>query len=62
MTTQIISEGTVGRKIGISDFFTKPTNLYNLDSFLQMTRKEIIKHSGTISHKQALEKADTKYE
>ncbi|MCF8352548.1 MAG: virulence RhuM family protein [Bacteroidales bacterium] len=62
ISTQIISDGTVGRKIGISDFSTKPMYLDNLDAFLKMTRKDILKHSGTISHKQALEKAHTEYQ
>lgn len=33
-----------------------------LDTFLKMTRKEILKHAGTISHKQALDKAHTEYQ
>lgn len=33
-----------------------------LDTFLKMTRKEILNHAGTISHKQALEKAHTEYQ
>jgi hypothetical protein len=33
-----------------------------LDSFLKMTRKEILNHAGTVSHKQALEKANTEYQ
>jgi len=32
-----------------------------LDSFLTMTGKEILQHSGKISHQQALEKAHTEY-
>ena len=32
-----------------------------LDSFLKMTRKDILKGSGTISHKKALEKAHEEY-
>ena len=32
-----------------------------LDTFLKMTRKDILNHAGTISHKQALEKAHTEY-
>lgn len=32
-----------------------------LDTFLKMTRKEILSHSGTISHKEALEKAYSEY-
>ena len=33
-----------------------------LDSFLKMTRKEILNHSGKISHEQALQKAHAEYE
>lgn len=33
-----------------------------LDSFLKMTRKDILKGSGTISHKEALEKAYKEYD
>ncbi len=33
-----------------------------LDTFLKMTRKDILNHAGTISHKQALEKAHTEYQ
>mgnify|MGYP004627856287 FL=1 len=32
-----------------------------LDSFLKMTRKDILKDSGTISHEKALEKAHKEY-
>lgn len=32
-----------------------------LDSFLQLTGKEILNHSGTISHEQAVEKAHLEY-
>lgn len=33
-----------------------------LDSFLKMTRKDILKGSGTISHEKALEKAHVEYD
>ena len=33
-----------------------------LDSFLKITRKDILKGSGTISHKKALEKAHREYD
>ncbi len=33
-----------------------------LDTFLTMTNKEILQHSGSISHKQAIEKAHIEYE
>ncbi len=33
-----------------------------LDTFLKMTRKDILNHAGTISHKRALEKAHTEYQ
>ena len=33
-----------------------------LDSFLKMTRKDILKGTGTISHKEALYKAHKEYE
>lgn len=33
-----------------------------LDTFLNMTRKDILNHSGTISHNQALEKAHKEYD
>jgi hypothetical protein len=33
-----------------------------LDTFLKMTRKDILNHGGTVSHKQALDKAHTEYE
>jgi hypothetical protein len=33
-----------------------------LDSFLKMTRKEILNHSGKISHEQALQKAHAEYD
>ena len=36
--------------------------LKQLDSFLTMTGKEILQHSGKISHQQAVEKAHTEYE
>jgi hypothetical protein len=33
-----------------------------LDDFLKMTGKEILNHSGTISHNQAIEKAKTEFD
>jgi hypothetical protein len=33
-----------------------------LDTFLKMTNKDILQHSGTISHKKAIEKAYSEYE
>ena len=33
-----------------------------LDSFLKMTKKDILEHAGSISHQQALEKAHSEYE
>ncbi|HED37134.1 MAG TPA: cell filamentation protein Fic [Ignavibacteria bacterium] len=33
-----------------------------IDSFLKMTNKEILQHSGTISHQKAMEKAHSEYE
>jgi len=33
-----------------------------LDAFLKMTNKDILQHSGTISHQQAIEKAHREYE
>jgi len=36
--------------------------LARLDDFLKMTGKEILNHSGTISHNQAIEKAKTEYD
>ncbi len=33
-----------------------------LDDFLQMSGREILKHAGTVSHEQALEKARQEYE
>ncbi len=33
-----------------------------LDSFLKMTRKDILNNSGTISHEKALEKAHEEYD
>ena len=33
-----------------------------LDSFLNMTRKDILNHKGKVSHKQALEKAHKEYD
>ncbi len=33
-----------------------------LDVFLKMTNKEILQHSGTVSHKKAIEKAHNEYE
>lgn len=33
-----------------------------LDSFLKMTNKETLQHSGTISHQEAIEKAHSEYE
>ena len=33
-----------------------------LDTFLKMTRKDILDHAGTVSHKQALEKAHSEYQ
>jgi len=36
--------------------------IVQLDSFLKMTNKEILQHSGTISHQKAIEKAHSEYE
>ena len=33
-----------------------------LDTFLQLTGKEILQHAGTVSHKDAIEKAHLEYE
>jgi hypothetical protein len=33
-----------------------------LDTFLKMTKKDILKHTGSISHQQALQKAHSEYE
>jgi hypothetical protein len=33
-----------------------------LDVFLKMTNKDILQHSGTISHHRAIEKAHSEYE
>jgi hypothetical protein len=33
-----------------------------LDTFLNMTNKEILQHSGAISHQKAIEKAHSEYE
>ena len=33
----------------------------SLDEFLKMTGKEILNHSGTISHQQAIDKAKEEY-
>ncbi len=33
-----------------------------LDTFLKMTNKNILQHSGTISHQKAIEKAHNEYE
>ena len=33
-----------------------------LDSFLKMTNKDILQHSGSISHQKAIEKAHSEYE
>lgn len=33
-----------------------------LDSFLKLTKKDVLNHAGTISHKQALQKAHSEYE
>lgn len=33
-----------------------------LDSFLKMTKKEVLSHAGSISHEKALQKAHTEYE
>ncbi len=33
-----------------------------LDTFLKMTRKDILNHAGTVSHKQALEKANIEFQ
>ena len=33
-----------------------------LDSFLKMTKKEVLSNAGSISHKQALQKAHSEYE
>lgn len=40
---------------------TMKDRISELDSFLTMTRKDILTHSGTVSHKQALEKAHKEY-
>lgn len=36
--------------------------IQELDSFLKMTRKDILNNAGTISHEQALEKAHQEYD
>ena len=36
--------------------------LKQLDTFLKMTNKDILQHSGTISHQKAIEKAHSEYE
>ena len=41
---------------------TKKDWIDELDSFLKMTRKEILKDSGQISHEQALKKAHAEYD
>ena len=33
-----------------------------LDNFLQLTKKDVLNHAGTISHQQALQKAHSEYE
>ena len=33
-----------------------------LDSFLRMTNKDILKHSGTVSHQKAIERAHKEYD
>ena len=33
-----------------------------LDGFLKMTNKEILQHSGTVTHQEAIEKAHAEYE
>ena len=33
-----------------------------LDNFLQLTKKDVLSHAGTISHQQALKKAHSEYE
>ena len=33
-----------------------------LDSFLKMTRKDILNNKGTVSHEEALKKAHTEYD
>ena len=55
------------RKIGNSDFSTKPTMymkdwIIKLDDFLKMTGKNILDNAGKISHKMAIEKANMEYE
>lgn len=44
----------------------KPMHMKNwiqrLDDFLQMTGSEVLTHAGTVSHKQALQKANKEYE
>lgn len=71
---ELVEETSI-RKIGISDFSTKPTNHYNLDvimymkdwidrldSILQLNGRELLTHAGKISHDKALEKSSTEYE
>ena len=36
--------------------------LETIDDYLKMTRRDILKTKGTVTHKQALEKAHSEYE
>lgn len=62
-----LSQDDSMRKIGNSDFSTKPTMymkdwIIKLDDFLKMTGKNILDNAGKITHKMAIEKANIEYE
>jgi len=48
-------QATNGRLMKMADWIEK------LESFLKISEKEILTHSGNVSHKQAIEKAKTEY-
>ena len=49
------------RKIGNSDFSTKPTNYYNLDNILTMSGEKLLIGAGKVSHQQAIDYATKEY-
>lgn len=53
-----IEEAKTMRKIGNSDFSTKPTNYYNLDV---INGDELLEWAGSVSHEEAMNKALIEY-
>ena len=48
-------QATTGRLMKMQDWIQK------LDDFLKVSEKELLKNAGTVSHKNAIEKAKSEY-